>query len=88
MAWGRARTWGIVAFVTAVLLIGGVVGFRITVGILRDKVVKTLGPGGEIAALRVGWSTVEVEGLRIPAGPGRHERVGRSPSPISRSRMA
>jgi len=88
MAWGRARTWGIVAFVTAVLVIGGgVVGFRITVGILRDKVVKALGPGSEIAALRVGWSTVEVEGLRIQAGPGwpapdalRAERVVIAPS--------
>ena len=88
MAWGRARTWGVIAFVAAVLLIGGgVVGFRITVGILRDKVVKALGPGSEIAALRVGWSTVEVEGLRIQAGPGwpaadalRAERVVIAPS--------
>ena len=57
--------------VAAVLLIGGgVLGFRITVGMLRDKVVKALGPGSDIAALRLGWSTVEVEGLRIKAGPG------------------
>jgi uncharacterized protein DUF748 len=71
MAWGRARTWGVIAFVAAVLLIGGgVLGFWITVEILRDKVVKALGPGSEIAALRVGWSTLEVEGLRIQAGLG------------------
>jgi hypothetical protein len=78
----------VIAFAATVLLIGGgVVGFRITVGILRDKVVKALGPGSEIAALRVGWSTVEVEGLRIQAGPGwpatdslRAERVVITPS--------
>ena len=61
-----------IAFVAAVLLMigGGVVGLRIAVEIFRDKVVKALGPGSEIAALRVGWSTVEVEGLRIRAGRG------------------
>ena len=88
MAWGRATTWGIIAGVAVVLLIGGgVVGLRITVGILRDKVVKALGPGSEIAALHVGWSTLEVEGLRIQAGPGwpatdalRAERVVITPS--------
>jgi hypothetical protein len=71
MGSGRARTWWVVALVTAVLLSGsGVLGFRIMVGMLRDKVVKALGPGSDIAALRLGWSTVEVEGLRIRAGRG------------------
>ena len=71
MGSGRARTWWVVALVRAVLLIGGgVLGFRITVGMLRDKVVKALGPGSDIPALRLGWSTVEVERLWIKAGPG------------------
>lgn len=71
MAWGRARTWGVIAFVAVALLIGGAaVGYRIALGILRDKVVEGLGPGAEIGALHVGWSTVEVEGLRIRAGSG------------------
>jgi hypothetical protein len=78
----------VIAFVTGILLIGGsVLAFRIAVGILRDKVVTGLGPGSEIAVLRVGWSTVEVDGLRIQAGPGwpatdalRAERVVIAPS--------
>lgn len=88
MAWGRARTWAVIAFVTGILLIGGsVLAFRIAVGILRDEVVRVLGPGSEIAALRVGWFTVEIDGLRIQAGPGwpatdalRAERVVIAPS--------
>jgi len=88
MAWGRARIWGIIVFVAAVLIGGGgVVGFRITVGILREKVVKALGPGNEMAALHIGWFTVEVERLRIQGGPGwpaadalRAERVVIVPS--------
>ena len=88
MAWSRAKAWGAAAFAAGVLLIGGgVVGSRISVGILRDRVVKALGPGSEVAALRVGWATLEVEGLRIRAGPGwpatdalRAERVVITPS--------
>jgi len=88
MAWGRVRIWGTIALVAAALLIaGGVVGVRITVGILRDKVVKALGPGSEIGALHIGWFTVEVERLRIQGGPGwpaadalRAERVVITPS--------
>lgn len=69
-----------IGFVTGILLIGGsVLAFRIAVGILRDKVVTVLGPGSEISALRVGWSTVEVEGLRIQGGAGLAGN-GRAPS--------
>lgn len=61
----------VIALAAAIVLIaGGVVAFRIAVESLRGKVVEALGPGTEIAALHVGRSSVEVEGLRIRAGPG------------------
>jgi hypothetical protein len=49
-----------------VLVAGGVVAFRVAVGVLRDRVIEGLGPASEIAEIRVGWSSVDVAGLRIP----------------------
>ena len=88
MASRRARTRGVIALIVAVVLVtGGVVAFRTAVERLRSEVAKALGPGAEISALRVGWAFVEVEGLRIPAGPGwpapdtlRADRVTVTPS--------
>jgi hypothetical protein len=51
-------------------VVGGIVGFRVAVGLLKDKVVQALGPESEIKDLRVGWSSVEVEGLRIKGRTG------------------
>jgi hypothetical protein len=42
--------------VLAVLIAGGIVGFRVAVGVLKGKVVAALGSESETAALRVGWS--------------------------------
>ena len=88
MAGGRAKTWGLIALVVlAVLIVGGLVGFRVAVGLLKGKVVEALGPESEIKELRVGWSAVEVEGLRIKGRQGwpaaetlRAERVVIVPS--------
>jgi hypothetical protein len=73
--------------VLAVLIAGGIVAFRVAVGVLKDKVVEALGSESEIAELRVGWSRVEVEGLRIEGPRGwpapdafRSERVAIVPS--------
>jgi hypothetical protein len=49
---------------------GDIVGFRVGIGILRGKVVEALSPDSEIAEIRVGWSSVEVEGLRIKGQKG------------------
>jgi hypothetical protein len=66
---GKRTRWAwIVLGFTAVLAAGGIVGFRVAVGVLRDRVTEALGPESEIAALRVSWSSLDVEGLRI-AGP-------------------
>ncbi len=71
MAGGKAKTWGLIALVVlVVLIVGGLVGFRVAVGLLKGKVVEALGPESEIKELRVGWSAVEVEGLRIKGRQG------------------
>lgn len=88
MAAGMGRMWGPIALgVLVVLIVGGIVGFRVAVGILKGKVIEALGPDSEIKEIRVGWSSVEVEGLRIKGQKGwpaadtlRAERVAVVPS--------
>ncbi len=88
MAGGRAKMWGLIALVVlVVLVVGGIVGFRAAVGALKGKVVAALGPESEIKDLAVGWSSVDVEGLRIRGPRGwpaadtlRAERVTIVPS--------
>ncbi|HTU01543.1 MAG TPA: DUF748 domain-containing protein [Candidatus Sulfotelmatobacter sp.] len=52
------------------LILAGAVGYRIAAGLLKGKVAAALGPGSEIQDLRVGWSGVEVVGLRIRGPQG------------------
>ncbi len=88
MAGGRAKKWGLIALVVlVVLVVGGIVGFRAAVGALKGKVVAALGPESEVKDLAVGWSSVDVEGLRIRGPRGwpaadtlRAERVTVVPS--------
>jgi len=41
MAAGRGKRWGLIALVVLVVLIaGGIVGFRVAVGVLKGKVVE------------------------------------------------
>ena len=88
MASSKAKTWGLIALVMILaLIVGGIIGFRIATGILKDKVVQALGPGSEVKGIQVGWSGVELHGLRIKGGPGwpvtdslRAERVVIFPS--------
>ena len=41
MAAGRGKRWGLIALVVlAVLITGGIVGFRVAVGVLKGKVVE------------------------------------------------
>ena len=88
MARSKAKTWGLIALlVILALIVGGIIGFRIATGILKGKVVEVLGPGSEVKGIQVGWSGVELHGLRIKGGPGwpatdtlRAERVVIFPS--------
>jgi hypothetical protein len=71
MGTGRGKRWGLVALVVLlILIVGGILGFRMAVGILKGKVVEALGPDSEIKEIRVGWSSVDVEGLRIKGPKG------------------
>jgi uncharacterized protein involved in outer membrane biogenesis len=71
MLGAKVKKWGLIALVVIlVLILGGIIGFRIAAGILKGKVVEALGPGSEIQAVQVGWSGVEVHGLRIKAPRG------------------
>lgn len=73
--------------VLALFVAGGIAGFRVAVGVLRDRLIESLGPASELAEIRVGWSRLDVERLRIPGPPGwpandalRAERVTIEPS--------
>jgi hypothetical protein len=71
MSPGAGRGWAwLVLGVLALFVVGGLVGFRVAVGVLRDRVTDALGPESEIAELRVGWSSLDVEGLRITGPEG------------------
>lgn len=84
----KRKKWGwIILAMLLVLVVGGAVGYRIAVGILKGKVVEALGPGSEIQDIQVGWSGVVVRGLRIKGPQGwpaqdalRTERVTIVPS--------
>lgn len=88
MTVGKGQRWGLIALaVLVVLIVGGIVGFRVAVGVLKGKVVEALGPGSEITSIRVGWASVDVEGLRIKGPKGwpaadtlRAERIAIVPS--------
>ena len=68
MATGRGKGWALIALAVVVVLItGGIVGFRVALGVLKGKVVAALGPDSEIKDLRVGWFSLDVEELRIKA---------------------
>ncbi|HME70835.1 MAG TPA: DUF748 domain-containing protein [Myxococcota bacterium] len=68
---GKGQWWGWSALVVvAVMIAGGVVLFRVAIGVLKDEVVEKLGPESEIAEIRVGWSSVDVEGVRIRRAEG------------------
>ena len=56
--------------VSLVLIAGHLVGFRTGIGILKEKMVEAVGPDSEMTTIRVGWSSVEVEGLRIEVQKG------------------
>jgi hypothetical protein len=65
----KNRWWMIVLVALIILMVAGIVGFQVALGILKGKVVSSLGPDSEVHDIRVGWSAVDIEGLRIK-GPG------------------
>jgi hypothetical protein len=66
MGAGKHKRLELMAAIAIVSLIVGVgVGFRVAVRALKGKVVQALGPNSEVRDIRLGWSSVIVEGLRI-----------------------
>jgi len=83
----RNRLTLIALAVIVILIVGGIVGFGVAVRVLKGRVVAVLGPNSEIRDIRLGWSSVNIEGLRIkgpsawPAADAlRAERVAVVPS--------
>ncbi len=83
----RRRLAMIVSAVIAVLIVGGIVGFRVAVGVLKGRIVEVLGSTSEIGDIQLGWFSVNVEELRIKGASGwpaadalRAERVTVVPS--------
>jgi hypothetical protein len=71
MTGSKAKKWGTIALVVVLILgTGGIIGFRTAVGIIKGKLAEALGPESEVADLKVGWFTVEMDGLRIKGHQG------------------
>jgi hypothetical protein len=66
----RKRLILIAVVVIAVLIAGGAVGFRVAVSVLKGKVEGVLGSNSEVRDIRLGWSSVNIEGLRIKGPSG------------------
>jgi uncharacterized protein involved in outer membrane biogenesis len=62
------KRWQIVVLAALLLLGAGIVtGYRWGVRLLRDRVVEALGPGSNIAALKVNWFSLDLLGVTIEA---------------------
>lgn len=91
MAVRKRSRWILIApAAVVVLLIGSLIGTRVAAGALKSKVVAVLGPTSEIKDIRVGWTSVIIEGLRIKGPSGwptddalQAERVTIVPSLLS-----
>jgi len=84
---GKRWWWLVTLVVLALVVAGGIVGFRATVGHLQGRVVEALGSTSEIESIRVGWTSLNVERLRIEGPSGwpaadalRAERIAIVPS--------
>jgi hypothetical protein len=82
-----ARSKLILLGAALLLVVGGFLAFRAALGVLKGKVVEALGEGAEIAEIGVGFSGVEVVGLRLKGPKGwpaedalRAERITVVPS--------
>jgi uncharacterized protein involved in outer membrane biogenesis len=82
------KRWQIVVLAVLLFLVVGIVtGYRWGVRLLRDRVVEALGPGSNIAELKVNWFSLDLLGVTIEAPQGwptarafRAERITVVPS--------
>lgn len=61
-----------IGLLLAALLLGGAAlfAFHLAVQLLKGRITSALGPGSQVAELKVGWSSVELIGLAIEAPKG------------------
>jgi hypothetical protein len=65
------KRWSLIVCVFALLFLGAtVLAFRMAVEMLKGKVVAALGPGSDVAEVKVGWSSVELVGLNMQGPSG------------------
>ena len=56
MTVGKSKRWGLIALaVLVVLIVGGIIGFRVAVGVLKGKVAEALGAGSVVARIFARW---------------------------------
>lgn len=71
MALSRPRRWTLIAAAAIlVLVLTGIIGLRLATKALKGEIERALGPESEVGEIRVGWSAIEVHGLRIRAPEG------------------
>ncbi|MSP41732.1 MAG: DUF748 domain-containing protein [Deltaproteobacteria bacterium] len=62
------KRWQIILLASSVSLAAAIlVGYRLGVRLLQDKIVEALGPGSRISELKVNWFTLELFGVTIDA---------------------
>jgi hypothetical protein len=68
---GRGKRRGLIVL-TALLgvIVGGIAAPRVVGWMLKAEVVRVLGPSSQIERAHLGWSELDVEGLRIRASEG------------------
>jgi hypothetical protein len=65
------KRWQVIGISMAVILVlAVVVGYRIGVRLLHDRVIDALGPESRLTELRVNWFSIELLGLSIDAPKG------------------
>lgn len=71
MANKKLINWTLGVVATIVVIAGvGAVGLHFATEVLKGRVERMLGPESEIGAIEVGWSAIEVRGLRIKGPKG------------------
>ncbi|MBI4291915.1 MAG: DUF748 domain-containing protein [Betaproteobacteria bacterium] len=71
MAKNKPAYWAVgLIVVIAVIAAAGVLGLQFATQELKHRVEQALGPEAEIGAIAVGWSAIEVSGLRIRGPKG------------------
>lgn len=64
------KRWGYILALLLLFVGAGALAFRVASQVLKGRVVAKLGPGGEVANVEVGWSSVELVGLSLKGPPG------------------